>query len=66
MTLTTWTTGTICTTWTTMTSGTTLTTLTDQGFIKKIIAEFALFTWSCFHFTCQERQISSSIRRRTF
>ena len=36
------------TTWTTLTNWTTLTILTDQWLIKKIIAEFALFTWSCF------------------
>ena len=35
------------TTWTTLTDGTTQTILTDQWLIKKIIAEFALFTWSC-------------------
>ena len=35
------------TTWTTLTNWTTLTTLTDQWLIKKIIAEFALITWSC-------------------
>ena len=33
-----------------MTSGTILTTLTDRRFIKNIIAEFPLFTWSCFDF----------------
>ena len=42
-TLTTWT---ILTTWKTWTTWTTLTTLTDQRFIKKMIATFALFTWS--------------------
>ena len=36
------------TTWTTLTNGTTQTILTDQWLIKKIIAEFALFTWSCY------------------
>ena len=35
------------TTWTTLTNWATL-TLTNQWLIKKIIAEFALFTWSCF------------------
>ena len=33
-------------TWAPLTIRTTLTTLTDQGSIIKIIAEFALFTWS--------------------
>ena len=50
--MTTWTTWTILTTltilttWKTWTTWTTLTTLTDQRFIKKMIATFALFTWS--------------------
>ena len=35
-------------TWTTLTNWTTMTILTDQYLIKKINAEFALFTWSCF------------------
>ena len=39
------------TTWTTLTNGTTQTILTDQWLIKKIIAEFALFTWSCLEHT---------------
>ena len=34
-------------TWTTLTNWTTLPILTDHRLIKKIIAEFALFTWSC-------------------
>ena len=33
---------------TTLTNWTTLTILTYQWLIKKIFAEFALFTWSCF------------------
>ena len=37
------------TTWTTLTNWTPLTILTDQWLIKKIIAEFVLFTWSCHH-----------------
>ena len=48
----TWTTLTTPTTWTTLTNGTTLTNLTDQRFIKKIIAEFALFTWSIIAVYC--------------
>ena len=36
------------TTLTTLTNWATLTILTNQWLIKKIIAEFALFTWSCF------------------
>ena len=45
---TTWTIWTSCTTSTTLTDQTTLTILTDQWLIKKIIAESALFTWSCY------------------
>ena len=37
------------TTWNTLTNWTTLKILIDQWVIKKIIAEFALFTWSCQH-----------------
>ena len=46
---TTWTIWTSCTTSTTLTDQTTLTILTDQWLIKKIIAESALFTWSCLY-----------------
>ena len=35
------------TTWTTLSNWAILTILTDQWLIKKIIAKFALFTWSC-------------------
>ena len=56
-TLTTWTTRTTWTTWTTWTIWTSCptsitliyqTTPTEQRLIKKIFAEYALFTWSCF------------------
>ena len=46
--------------------GTTLTALTDQRFIKKIIAEFALFTWSCSSDLCRLMMSRMKIRRPSF
>ena len=49
--LTNWTTVATLTSLNTLTNGTNLITLTDQRLIKKIITEFALFTWSSFPLT---------------
>ena len=61
----TWTIWTSWTSSTTLTNLTTLTILTDQWLIKKIIAESALFTWSCFLVNFSEFALCPSRLRAT-